>query len=205
MKYRRMYIQGGTYFFTLVSFNRLPVFSSQDAVDLLYAAVGYTAARMPFEVIAYVILPDHVHYVWTLPDISSDYSTRWRLIKSYFTRNYDHKDYAKISMSRKKKSEKGVWQRRFWEHLIRDEADLVQHVEYIHYNPIKHGYVQSLMDWKNSSFTKYVEDGLYPPYWGEIKREWPVSGLKNSWVSGGELVRRSGSELPPSTQPTNRF
>ncbi len=172
MKYRRMYIKGGTYFFTLVSFYRRPTFWVQKSIDLLKAAIDYTSGRMPFEVIAYVILPDHLHYIWTLPEKSSDYSTRWRLIKSYFTRYYDHKDGIEISTSRMKKSEKGIWQRRFWEHLIRDEADLVKHVEYIHYNPIKHGYVQSLMDWKYSSFFTYVEDGLYPSKWGESVKMW---------------------------------
>jgi putative transposase len=128
---------------------------------------------MPFEAIAYVILPDHVHFIWALPENSSDYSTRWRLIKSYFTRNYQHKAHTMVSLSRKKKMEQVVWQRRFWEHLIRDELDFKRHVEYIHYTLIKHGYVQSLMDWKYSSFLKYVEDGLYSSNLGESDAVWP--------------------------------
>ncbi len=122
---------------------------------------------MPFESIAYVILPDHLHFVWSLPEASGDYSTRWWLIKSYFTRYYTGKDEAMRSASRKQKMEQAVWQRRFWEHLIRDETDLANHVEYIHFNPIKHGYVHSLADWKYSSFLKYVEEGFYPSNWGE--------------------------------------
>ena len=172
MKYRRLYIEGGTYFFTLVAFNRLPVFSSFEAVNILDEAIRYTSARMPLQVLAYVILPEHMHFIWTLPEESGDYSTRWRLIKTYFTRNLDQKNLAEISSSRIKKKEQGIWQRRFWEHWIRDEADLRRHVEYIHYNPIKHGYVQSLKDWKYSSFLKYVDDGLYPANWGESSPAW---------------------------------
>jgi len=172
MKYRRVYVKGGTYFFTLVTHKRLPLFSSQEAVALVLDATRYTSARMPFDVIAYVILPDHLHFIWALPETSSDYSTRWRLIKSYFTRYHNQNDSFVITASRKKKMEQGVWQRRFWEHLIRDEFDLVRHVEYIHYNPIKHGYVRSLMDWKHSSFLKYVQDGLYPSNWGESHMVW---------------------------------
>ncbi len=167
MKYHRLYVPGGTYFFTLVTYHRLPIFKSPESVDLFYDALNYTSARMPFESIAYVILPDHLHFVWSLPERSSDYSTRWRLIKSYFTRYYAGKDEAMISASRKQKMEQAVWQRRFWEHLIRDETDLANHIEYIHFNPIKHGYVNCLADWKYSSFLKYVEEGFYPSNWGE--------------------------------------
>jgi putative transposase len=131
---------------------------------------------MLIDIVAYVILPDHIHAIWTLPEGSGDYSTRWRLVKSYFTRSYRRSDTTLISDSRRKKGEQGVWQRRFWEHLIRDEADLLHHVEYIHYNPIKHGYIHSLKEWRDSSFLSYVEDGLYPLNWGEIIPDW--SGLK---------------------------
>jgi putative transposase len=175
MKYRRVYINGATYFFTLVTFQRLPIFSSQPTIDLFYEAIRYTASRMPFEIVAFVILPDHIHCIWTLPEGSSDYSTRWRLVKSYFTRNYNQHDNASVSASRSEKKEQEVWQRRFWEHWIRDETDLRHHVEYIHYNPIKHGYVRSLMEWKNSSFVNYVKDGLYPANWGEDAPEWSGS------------------------------
>jgi putative transposase len=126
---------------------------------------------MPFEIVAYVILPDHLHFIWTLPEGSGDYSTRWRMVKSYFTRYYKRKGSAGISASRKKKMEQDVWQRRFWEHLIRDPIDLARHVEYIHYNPIKHGYVSSLMEWEFPVFNSiYVMDctlklGWKTPIW----------------------------------------
>lgn len=172
MKYHRVYVNGGTYFFTLVTYQRMPIFSSQESIDLFYEALRYTSARMPFESVAYVILPDHLHFIWTLPETTCDYSTRWQLIKSYFTRHYNKTDSGVVSASRKKKMEQEVWQRRFWEHLIRDENDLLHHIEYIHYNPIKHGYVRSLIEWKDSSFTRYVQDGLYPSNWGENAPMW---------------------------------
>ena len=172
MKYRRVYVCGGTYFFTLATYNRLPIFSSRESNELLFEAIRYTTNRMPFEVVAYAILPDHMHFIWTLPEGSGDYSTRWRLIKSHFTRNYTQKGSVGRPASRKYKMEQDVWQRRFWEHLIRNPLDLSRHVEYIHYNPIKHGYVNTLMEWEYSSFQRYVSDGLYTPNWGENTKTW---------------------------------
>jgi putative transposase len=172
MKFHRLLVNGGTYFFTLVTYKRIPLFSSQETINLLSDALQHTATRMPFESIAYVILPDHMHFIWSLPETSNDYSTWWRLIKSFFTHHYDNKGIAVVSSSRKKKKEQAIWQRRFWEHWIRDEVDLLHHIEYIHFNPIKHGYVNSLMDWNNSSFLKYVSDSLYPSNWGKTEPLW---------------------------------
>ncbi len=121
---------------------------------------------MPFTIVASVILPDHLHFIWTLPPDSSDYSTRWRFIKSHFTRNWCPMETTSEVASRQQKGEKDVWQRRFWERLIRDEGDLNRHVEYIHYNPVKHSLAKSADDWPYSSFAKYVRDGLYPCDWG---------------------------------------
>ena len=166
VNYRRAFLPGGTFFFTLVTYQRCPILSTPDAVDLLRNAFRYTLKQMPFTVVASVILPDHMHFIWTLPPESSDYSTRWRLIKSHFTRNWCAKESISEIASRVQKGEKDVWQRRFWEHLIRDEIDLTRHVEYIHYNPVKHVLVKSPGEWKYSSFLKYVHDGIYPPDWG---------------------------------------
>ena len=163
---RRAYIPGGTFFFTLVTYQRRPILTGPDAVDLLRNAFRYTMNQMPFEVVASVILPDHLHCMWTLPPESSDFSTRWRLIKSHFTRHWCPKDTVSENVSRIQKGEKDVWQRRFWEHLIRDELDLIRLVEYIHYNPVKHGLVTSPVDWEYSSFRRYVRDGIYPSDWG---------------------------------------
>jgi putative transposase len=178
MEYRRVYVKGGTYFFTLVTFNRRPIFSNQRSIEILNDAFQYTAERMPFEVVASAILPDHMHFVWTLPEKSCDFSTRWRLIKSHFTSHWSHHGNFSKCASRIRKDEKDVWQRRFWEHLIRNDFDLTRHIEYIHYNPVKHRYVNSPKDWKYSSFMKYVQDGLYTPDWGENENLW--SG--ESWM-----------------------
>ncbi len=177
MEYRRVYLRGGTYFFTLVTYNRRSIFSNQNTVGLLNDAIQHTAERLPFEIVANVILPDHLHMIWTLPPESSDFSTRWRLIKSHFTRAWCRDGSLSKSAARNKKGERDVWQRRFWEHMIRDENDLSRHIEYIHYNPVKHGLVNSVRDYKYSSFMEYVKDGLYPPNWGENGRIW--SGMVN--------------------------
>ncbi len=172
MKYRRSFAPGGTFFFTLVTYQRRPIFSTPLAVELLRKAFRYTMPRLPFTIVASVILPDHLHFIWILPPDTSDFSTRWRLIKSHFTRNWRPKDAASENASRAQKGEKDVWQRRFWEHLVRDESDLIRHVEYIHYNPVKHGLVDSPGGWEYSSFMKYVREGLYPLDWGRKENPW---------------------------------
>jgi putative transposase len=173
MKYHRVYINGATYFFTLVTHNRKSIFNTIGAVELFNDAITYTNQRMPFKINAYVVLPDHLHSIWTLPENSSDYSTRWRLIKSYFTRHWLVNGTISKSPSKMRSGEQDVWQRRFWEHLIRDEKDLARHVEYIHYNPVKHSLVNSPIEWKYSSFIEYVQEGLYPVNWGENLDLWP--------------------------------
>jgi putative transposase len=177
MRYRRIYIRGGTYFFTLVTYKRNPILSTQNSIDLFTDAIRYTAKRMPFTIVAYVILPDHMHFIWTMPEDSCDYSTRWRLIKSHFTRAWCQDGSVSKSASRQKKGEQDVWQRRFWEHMIRDENDLSRHVEYIHYNPVKHALVNSPDEWSYSSFKDYVKDGLYPTNWCDFSNIWPGEGF----------------------------
>jgi putative transposase len=167
MEYRRLFLFGGTYFFTLVNYKRRPILSTPEAVEALRNAFRYTIDRFPFTIVASVILPEHMHFILTLPPQISDYSTRWRLIKSHFTRNWILKGGQSESISRQEKGEADVWQRRFWEHLIRDEDDLSRHVDYIHYNPVKHGWVSSPVEWKYSSFMKYVRDGFYTLDWSE--------------------------------------
>ncbi|MDR3573923.1 MAG: transposase [Anaerolineaceae bacterium] len=172
MDYRRAFAPGGTFFFTVVSYRRRPIFSSPQAVEVLRSAFRSTIHKMPFTVVASVILPDHMHFIWTLPAESSDYSTRWKLIKGEFTRHWCAKEIESESASRVQKGEKDVWQRRFWEHLIRDEIDLTRHVEYIHYNPVKHGFVNSPCAWKYSSFMTFVREGVYPIDWGGNGKIW---------------------------------
>ncbi len=166
MQYRRAIIKGGTYFFTLVTHNRERLFSLPTNVSLLRNAFWYVKQQHPFIIDAFVLLPDHLHCIWTLPSEDHNFSTRWRLIKSYFSRQCDTLSQEDVSVSRQRKQEKPIWQRRFWEHLIRDEADFQHHVEYIHYNPVKHDLVKAPMDWEYSSFHRSVRQGTYDMMWG---------------------------------------
>jgi putative transposase len=172
MQYRRYYIPGGTYFFTLVTFHRKRIFSFPGAVCLLEESIKYVHDRMPFVMIASVILPDHLHQLWKLPPESSDFSTSWRLIKSHFSRNFRQSFQGFASTSRNDKGEVDIWQPRFWEHLIRNEQDLENHIDYIHFNPVKHGLSNSPSNWEHSSFKRFVNEGFYPPEWGQEK-VWP--------------------------------
>lgn len=121
--------------------------------------------KHPYIIDAIVILPDHLHCLWTLPESDNDFPTRWRLIKTYFSRECETIVPENISLSKENKKERGIWQRRFWEHLIRDELDFKNHLEYIHYNPVKHGLVKAPKDWKYSSFHRAVHQGMYDLMW----------------------------------------
>ncbi len=114
-----------------------------------------------------VILPDHLHTIWTLPKNELDFSVRWKRIKGIFSRHYQGCSTEDISESIRRKKEKGIWQRRFWEHTIRDQPDFNRHCDYIHYNPVKHGLVNTPLEWKHSSFRKFVEKGFYKQDWGQ--------------------------------------
>ena len=165
--YTRIKNGGRTYFFTVVTYNRRPIFDSPIIARQLRSSIIKTRHSYPFVIDAWVLLPDHIHCIWTLPGNDRDYSRRWGIIKTGFTKNVRHLvPELEISESRKKKHEGSVWQRRFWEHEIRDEADFVNHVEYIHYNPVKHGLVKYVKDWPYSTFHRYVKEGVYPEDWG---------------------------------------
>jgi len=166
MQYRRARIRGGTYFFTVVTYKRKNILAQIENITLLREAFRHVMEKHPFKIDAIVLLPDHLHCVWTLPTGDHDFPKRWRLVKSYFSRKSDDRNNNKPSASRRKKKEQAIWQRRFWEHLIRDENDFAGHVEYIHYNPVKHGLVKAPKDWKYSSFERYVRNGIYDRDWG---------------------------------------
>lgn len=166
MQYRRAYHPGGSYFFTLVAADRRPILQSGEAVEILRKSFRQVMKKYPFSVDAAVILPDHLHCIWTLPSDDKDFSTRWRLIKTWFTKHCPKDLRGEISASRRKKNEQAIWQHRFWEHLLRNELDYRHHVEYIHYNPVKHGYVTQPCYWPYSSFQHYVRSGIYPSDWG---------------------------------------
>ena len=132
-------------------------------ISALRSAFRETRASHPFTTDAIVVLPDHLHAIWTLPDGDGDFALRWRLIKSAFSRALPRGE--RVSRSREEKGERGIWQRRYWEHTLRDEADFARYVDYIHFNPIKHSLVQRVRDWPHSSFHRYVERGLLPEDW----------------------------------------
>ena len=162
--YRRVYIAGATWFFTVNLAERRNNHLLVEKIDSLRASFRYVNKRRPFHVNAIVIMPDHLHCIWTLPSGDADFSTRWNLLKGHFSRAMDKSE--RVSESRSKRRERGLWQRRFWAHLISDQNDFNNHVDYIHWNPVKHGWVQRVVDWPHSSFHRYLELGVYPVNWG---------------------------------------
>lgn len=166
MKYRRAKTKGGTYFFTVVTHARKKFLCYEENAELIRNALKKVIKEHPFSIDAFVLLPDHFHCIWTLPDNDKDFSMRLRLIKSYFTRKCNNRYKTKISNSRAKKKEQNIWQRRFWEHQIKDEKDYAIHLDYIHFNPVKHGYVNAPKEWEYSTFHRYVKKGIYPVDWG---------------------------------------
>ena len=170
MRYRRAWIAGGSFFFTVVTAERRPLFASEKAVDVLRMAFHAVRSRRHFDVEAMVVLPDHLHCIWSLPKGDADFATRWRLIKTWFTKHYD--PVLRTAPNRNPSMNSGkarppLWQHRYWEHVLRDEADRARHIDYIHFNPVKHGLVTSAREWPYSSIHRYIEAGLYPPDWGQ--------------------------------------
>jgi putative transposase len=147
--YRRWLIPGATYFFTVVTHERRPIVQSEQAVHLLGEVMRGVRETSPFHTIAMVVLPDHLHCVWSLPPDDADFSTRWKKIKRDFTLRWIESGGAEVAVStpRHSRGERGIWQRRFWEHQVRDEKDL-KRCDYIHYNPVKHGYASRPSEWR---------------------------------------------------------
>lgn len=166
MKYRRSQTKGATFFFTVLTYKRKKILCINDNVEIIKGVFRQIMILRPFKIDAFVLLPDHIHCIWTLPEGDNDFSTRWRLIKGHFTRRCDVMYRDKQTGNMQKKGLQGVWQQRFWEHQIRDEKDFAAHVDYIHYNPVKHGLVKSPRDWEYSTFHRYVRDGIYDINWG---------------------------------------
>lgn len=167
-EYRRFYIPGGSYFLTAITYGRRPIFSQPENVERLRGALRAVMREMPFEVAAAVVLPDHVHFIWTLPAGDHQYSKRIGRMKAAFTKQVRPAGYhAQVaSASRRKHRESDVWQRRFWEHAIVDIEDFKSHLDYIHFNPVKHGYVACPHLWPYSSFGRWTERGEYERTWG---------------------------------------
>ena len=158
--YRRSRENGAVFFFTVVTYNRFPVFKNIENIRLLRAIIKEVRLELPFKEIACVVLHDHIHSIWKLPGDDHDFSKRWGIVKARFTKQLrsnecDLNCYKGI-----------IWQKRFWEHMVRDVTDLNNHLDYIHYNPVKHGYVHNVIDWPYSSFHRFVDEGYYPADWG---------------------------------------
>ncbi|MFN7874436.1 MAG: REP-associated tyrosine transposase [Pirellula sp.] len=166
--YRRWYVPGGTFFLTIVTYNRRPILTTDMGRMLLRRAIDEIRTTKPFSMIATVLLPDHWHVVLALPSGDSDYSTRMKRIKEEFTKSWLERGLpeAKVTDSQGKRGERGIWQPRYWEHTITDERDLEGCVDYTHWNPRKHGLVSRLRDWPWSSFHRYVAASHYPIDWG---------------------------------------
>jgi putative transposase len=151
--FRRHYKPGGTFFFTVVTHQRQPIFANEHSIVLLRDAFRREQQRRPFAIEAAIVLPDHLHFLLRLPVGDTDYPGRWRDIKKRVSRQLPLRGQK-------------IWQRRYWEHTIRDERDWCNHLDYIHYNPVKHGYAGSPADWRWSSFLRWVERGVYDRNWG---------------------------------------
>ncbi len=173
-EYRRNFDPGGTYFFTLVTFNRRHLFSKKANCQLLVDIWKDVQSRHPFESVAACILPDHIHAIWTLPEGDDDYPMRWKEIKRLFTQEFHRQVHEGIgrTLSQQLQGEATLWHRRYWEHTIRDQDDLNAHIDYVHINPLKQGLVPMVKDWPWSNFHRYAKMGIYPIDWGgkaEIK------------------------------------
>lgn len=160
--YIRAKFEGGYYFFTVVTYRRKRLFAEETARNILRQAITATQSRHPFEMIAVCLLPEHLHCVWKLPNGDADFSIRWSAIKGIFSREYLRTTGQKHTpLSRADKGEVCLWQPRFWEHQIRDEKDLQRHIDYIHYNPVKHGLAESAENWPWSTYHPFLKNGLY--------------------------------------------
>lgn len=181
--YRRVWVPGGTFFFTVNLLERRGQRLLVEHIDMLRAAFCEAQRARPFHVIAIVVLPEHLHCLWRLPEGDADNADRWARIKSGFSRRLpktEHRSVARVS-----KRERGIWQRRFWEHMIVDEHDFQAHLDYIHYNPVKHGHVSCAVEWPYSSLHRYIASGEFPEDWACD----PMSAfdeLESSDVSFGE-------------------
>jgi len=165
--YKRWFRAGGTYFFTVVTYNRRKIFDDAQARKFLHQVMSEVQTERPFEIPGIVLLPDHCHCIWKMAETDDNFSVRWQMIKKRFTKlwlNDDGQDVS-VSASRIQRGERSVWQRRFWEHLIRDQQDFARHMDYIHYNPVKHGYAKCPHLWKHSSFQRWAKNGVYKYDW----------------------------------------
>jgi putative transposase len=159
---------GQVFFFTVVTDRRQPILTTDLGRQALRESLRKVQEELAFTILSIVLLPDHLHTIWELPEGDADYSTRWGLLKSSFTKLWRRHGGATMprSPSREKRGEQGVWQRRFFEHTCRNEQDLKRCTDYLHVNPLKHGLVKKVRDWPWSSFHRFVAEGQYSLDWG---------------------------------------
>ena len=183
--WRRAKVPGGVYFFTVVTDGRRPIFADADARGRLGDLLRDCRDRWPFQTLAVVLLPDHLHAIWSLPPGDEDYSRRWAWVKKEFTKAHLAAGgrERRQSEGRRRDGRRGVWQPKFWEHTIRDEADFDAHMDYVHWNPVKHGLAAAPREWAASSFHRWVRAGVYPPDWG---RAGPPPGVESLAETVGE-------------------
>jgi len=180
-RYLRSNLPGGTFFFTVNSFQRRPILTDDRLRASLRQAINEVREELPFRIVAWVLLPDHLHCIWELPVGDAAFGVRWGRIKRQVTRECAGLiQLPERSASNLRRREGMLWQRRFWEHEIRDDDDFRRHVDYIHWNPVKHGHVSRAIDWPYSTFRRFVNDGAYPEDWGVDE------GRESSGVEFGE-------------------
>ena len=168
--YRRADLPGATYFFTVITANRQPLLTLEPVRDSLRNAIALVRRTHPFTIDAWVLLPDHLHCIWTLQADDADFSVCWSIIKRLVSQQCRAYTARITSASRQKRRELPFWQRRFWEHRIRDESDFERHADYIHWNPVKHSWVALAADWPYSTFHRYRQQGIYSSTWGGTLR-----------------------------------
>jgi putative transposase len=173
-EYRRAWQAGGTYFFTVNLLQRRNNDLLVKHVDVLREEVRKVRQRHPFRIHGWVVLPEHLHCVLELPPGDADFATRWRLIKMGFSKALPPTE--RLSPARAARGERGIWQRRYWEHLIRNDADFAAHMDYLHFNPVKHGWVDRVIDWPYSTFHHWVKAGVYTTDWCIARQEDGVGG-----------------------------
>ena len=167
-QYRRTRISGGSFFFTVVTARRRRLLTELQVRLALRQAIQAVRQERPFRIDGWVLLPDHLHAIWTLPSGDDDFATRWRLIKGRVTHQLGAGFHNPAAMTerRRTKAHGSLWQHRYWEHWLRDEDDMRRHLDYLHFNPVKHGLVRRAVDWQWSSFHRHVAAGAYPAEWG---------------------------------------
>lgn len=166
--YKRSKTPGACYFFTVVTYKKQEISTHPESRKILHTVISEVKKEYPFKINAWVLLPEHIHCIWTLPDGDADYSKRWGLIKLRFSNQTKNLFFRPelINKSKQKHRESSIWQRRFWEHEIRDQKDYNQHMDYIYYNPVKHRQVSQVIDWPYSTFHRDAQKGMYSSNWG---------------------------------------